>query len=108
MWNFLKKVRSNPIYLREQGRWGEPNQYFATLMRYLPLILIVILGLSVFCGSSQLTQLVGLGDTGGILVMLLCLPNIVIQVLTWIGIVLAPALTAPSIVEEMDLSLIHI
>ncbi len=102
MWNFLRKVRSNPIYYREQGRWGEPNAYFATLMRYLPLILIVVLGLSVFCGSYQLTQFLGIGEAGGILFLLLCLPNIVIQVLTWIGIILAPALTAPSVVEEMD------
>ncbi len=102
MWNFFQKVRSNPIYLREQGRWGEPNQYFATLMRYLPLIIIVVLGVSIFCGSYQLTQLLGIGEAGGILFLLLCLPNIVIQVLTWIGIVLAPALTAPSVVEEMD------
>ncbi len=102
MWAFLRSVRTNPIYLREQGRWGEPNRYYATMMRYLPLVLLLILGLSVFCGYGQLTTLLGLGDAGGALFALICIPNIIIQMITWVGIIIAPALTAPSIVEELD------
>ena len=102
MWAFIRKIRTSPIYLREQGRWGEPNQYYATMIRYLPIVVLIVLGLSIMCGWYQLAQLFGMGELGLFLAMLLCLPNIAIQVLTWIGIILAPALTAPAVVEEMD------
>ncbi|MFK7801264.1 MAG: hypothetical protein AB8G95_06515 [Anaerolineae bacterium] len=100
MWAFLKTVRNNPIYLREQGRWGEPNQYYATLLRYLPLIILVVIALGV-CGYGQAFGVVGLSDEAGILFALICIPNILLQMLTWVGLIIAPALTAPSVVEEV-------
>ena len=100
MWAFLKTVRTNPIYLREQGRWGEPNRYYATLLRYLPLIILIVLALGV-CGYGQASSLIGISDQAGILFALVCIPNILIQMLTWIGLIIAPALTAPSVVEEV-------
>lgn len=102
MWAFIRKIKTSPIYLREQGKWGEPNPYYATLMRYLPLVLIVVLGLGVFCGSYQFSSFIGLNEWMGFIILLVCLPNIVLQALTWIGVLLAPALTAPSVVEEID------
>jgi hypothetical protein len=100
MWAFFKTVRTNPIYLREQGRWGEPNQYYATLMRYLPLIILLVLVLGV-CGYGQASALMGLSNQTGVFFALICIPNILIQILTWIGLIIAPALTAPSVVEEV-------
>lgn len=100
MWPFLKTVRTNPIYLREQGRWGEPNPYYATLLRYLPLIILVVIALGM-CGYMQASGLIGLSNQAGIVFALVCIPNILIQMLTWVGLIIAPALTAPSVVEEV-------
>lgn len=100
MWAFLKTVQTNPIYLREQGRWGEPNQYYATLLRYLPLIILIVIVLGV-CGYGQAFGVIGLSDQAGFLFALICIPNILIQMLTWVGLIIAPALTAPSVVEEV-------
>ena len=100
---FIKSLQSHPIYLREQGRWGEPNPYYAGLMRYLPLIIIAVLALGVFCGYGQFfSTLLGVGEAAGIIVLLVCMPNILIQILTWVGIIIAPALTAPAVVEEVN------
>lgn len=101
MWAFLKTIRTNPIYLREQGRWGEPNQYYATLLRYLPLVILLVIALGV-CGYGQASSLIGFSDQAGILFALVCIPNILIQMLTWIGLIISPALTAPSVVEEVQ------
>ena len=103
MWAFLRNIRSNPIYLREQGRWGEPNPYYAALMRYLPLIIIAVLALGVFCGYGQFfSTLIGVGETATAIILLVCIPNVFVQILTWVGIVIAPALTAPAVVEEVN------
>lgn len=102
MWAFIKNLQSHPIYLREQGRWGEPNQYYAALMRYLPLVIIAVLALSVFCGYGQFfSTLLGVGEAAGVIAMLICMPNVLVQILTWVGIIIAPALTAPAVVEEV-------
>ncbi|MEM8858958.1 MAG: hypothetical protein AAGD96_11595 [Chloroflexota bacterium] len=103
MWAFLKNIQSNPIYLREQGRWGEPNPYYAALMRYLPLIIIAVLALGIFCGYGQLiSPLLGIGEAASVIVLLVCIPNILVQILTWVGLIIAPALTAPAVVEEVN------
>ena len=100
MWPFLKTVRTHPIYLREQGRWGEPNRYYATLLRYLPLVILAVLALGV-CGYWQSAGLLGLSEGAGLFFALICIPNILMQMITWTGIIITPALTAPSIVEEL-------
>ncbi|MEM9775920.1 MAG: hypothetical protein AAF902_15190, partial [Chloroflexota bacterium] len=103
MWAFIRSIQSHPIYQREQGRWGEPNPYYATLMRYLPLVIIVVLALGVFCGYGQFfSTLFGVGEAAGVIILLVCIPNILIQILTWVGIIIAPALTAPAVVEEVN------
>lgn len=102
MIRFWRELKQNPIYLRETGRWGEPNPFFATLNRYSPFIILGTLLLTICsCGSNF--SAFGAGDNSQLAAfwILICLPNLMLQALTWAGIILTPALTAPAVAEEM-------
>lgn len=94
-------MRQNPIYQREKGGWGNPNKYYANLSRYSPFIVlgVIVLGVcagfnpGIFAGSNSNDALTAVW-------MLLCLPGILLTMLTLYGSILAPALTAPLISAE--------
>ena len=93
MLSFLRQIRSHPIYQREQGKWGQPSQAYQTVTKYAWLIVFAIPVLfltnsfspSMIFGSGQYTALF----------MIACLPNLAVQIITWIGLITAPALDRP-------------
>ncbi len=97
----LRAYQANPIYQREQGRWGEPNPYFSRINRNAPLIVLLVIVLGVCCGSNTFSSFFGVSDLAGGLLALACLPNVLVQMITWAGIILAPTLTAPAVVDEV-------
>lgn len=99
MFAFWTKIKQNPVYQRERGRWGEPNRFFATLNRYSPFLIIGIFVFTVCCGFNS--SLIGLDSNLTTFWAILCLPNLAMQGLMWAVVLLVPALTAPSISEEM-------
>ena len=101
MWPFLRTLKQNPIYLREQGRWGEPNSFFANINRFSPFIVLGALVLGI-CGGNNALSLAGLDSGTEWLILFVCLPNIAMQMLTWGALFMTPALTAPAISEEIQ------
>lgn len=98
---YFRRLRQNPIYLRETGRWGEPNPFFATLNRYSPFIILGTIFLSVCSCGSNFSQFADSNSNLVILWGLVCIPNLVMQALTWAGIILVPSLTAPAVSQEI-------
>ena len=102
--NLFKRWKSfsqNPIYLREKGEWGEPNPFYEKLSRYSPFVVIGALLLGA-CGSFSNPALLSGNDDFLAFWCLLCLPAVLFTALTWFGVMMAPALTAPSISMERD------
>ena len=96
-----KSLGQNPIYLREKGEWGEPNPFYEKLSRYSPFVVIGALLLGVCGGFSNPALLSGNDGLLGFW-CLLCLPAMLFTALTWFGVLMAPALTAPSISMERN------
>jgi ABC-type transport system involved in multi-copper enzyme maturation permease subunit len=94
-------LAQNPIYLREKGEWGEPNPFYEKLSRYSPFVVIGALLLGV-CGALSNPALLSGNAAFTVFWCLLCLPAILFTALTWFGVLMAPALTAPSISMERD------
>lgn len=99
MFAFLRQIRAHPIYQRETGKWGQPNPAYQTVTKYAWLIVFAIPVLFL-TNSLSPTNLFGSGEFA-FLFVLACLPNLALQVITWIGLIAAPAMTAPSIVGEI-------
>ena len=100
--NFItwwRKLPQNPIYLREKGEWGEPNPFYEKLSRYSPFVVMGALALGGCGGISNPTIWAG-DDEFLIYWCLLCLPAILFTALTWFGVLMAPAVTAPTISLE--------
>ena len=97
---FIFTLRQNPIYLREQGHWGEPNSIYANINRYSPFVIMGALVLGV-CGGNNFLSTIGMNSGTEWLILLLCIPNAFMQMLTWGGLFMVPALTAPSVSEEI-------
>ncbi len=97
----LKTLRQNPIYQRERGGWGNPNRYYANLSRYSPFIVLAVIVLGV-CAGFNPGVFAGLGENDALAAVwvLLCLPGLLLTMLTLYGSFLAPALTAPLISAE--------
>lgn len=97
----LRGLRTNPIYLRERGQWGRPNPFYDRFRSYSPLIILgaIILG---FC--SAVTSPLLYSDNSAMLGLycLICIPNALVAVLTLYGVLMAPALTVPSILMERN------
>lgn len=100
-WTFFKSLKQNPVYLREKGSWGRPNPFYETLRRYSPFLVLgaIVLGL---CGGISNPLLVAADSEFFFFYCLLCLPGVLLSMLTTFGMFMAPALTAPSISLEMD------
>ena len=96
---WYRALPSNPVYRRERGDWGQPNSLYRAVTRYSPF---VVLGALVFgaCGSYSNIALFNNVDAIFMVYCLLCLPGMVLSMLTLYGSIMAPALTAPSINVE--------
>lgn len=98
-WRWWRALPQNPIYQREKGGWGQPNPIFTALNRFSPFIVLGALVLGACTGFASPALLTD-GDQFAIFWYLLCLPGILLTMITLIASFLAPALTAPSISME--------
>lgn len=101
LFDWWRALKAHPVYLRERGQWGKSNPYYETLRRFSPL---VILGVLLFgaCGGSASPTLLAGGDELAIFWCMLCLPGILLSALTLFGLLMVPALTAPTISLERN------
>ncbi len=97
----LKTLQQNPIYQRERGGWGSSNRYYANLSRYSPFIILAVIILGI-CSALNPAIYTGIeaADTLAAVWVLLCLPGLLLTMLTLYGSLMAPALTAPLISAE--------
>lgn len=96
---WLRALPNNPIYRREKGEWGQANPYYAALTRYSPLLILGIIFLG-FCGGISNTSLfVGNEDLLAVY-CLICIPGILIAIVSLYGTLMAPVVTAPLISME--------
>jgi hypothetical protein len=100
-WVWVRTLRQNPVYLREKGTWGNPNPFYTRLRQYSPFLIIGAIVLGICAGTSNPALLSGNEDLL-IFWCVLCLPGVLLSMLTIFGTFMAPALTAPSISLEMD------
>ena len=100
-WRRWRDLPQNPIYLREKGAYGNPNPFYDHLRRYSPFVVLGALFLAICAGYANPALLLD-DDRFLLLWCLICLPNMALTCLTWIGVIMAPALTAPSITLELS------
>ncbi|MBK8933828.1 MAG: hypothetical protein IPM76_16235 [Chloroflexi bacterium] len=98
-WRWWQALRANPVYLREKGTWGNPNPFYAQLMRYSPFMVIGAVLLGVCAGSTNTTLFSGNEDLFAA-ACFLCLPGFLLTAVSLYAQFLAPALTAPTISQE--------
>ena len=101
LYHWLRTLPQNPIYQREKGGWGTPNPFFENMRRYSPFI-VMGLGLFGFCAGSGNSSAFAGNEALFAIYCLLCIPGIIINIMTLAGLFLAPALTAPSICTEVE------
>lgn len=100
-WRWARALPQNPIYLREKGTWGKPNPFFDNLIRFSPFIIIGSISLG-FCAGFGNPVIFANNEDLFTLWCLICLPGILLFMLTFFGVLMAPALTAPMISLERD------
>lgn len=100
-WRWVRNLRQNPIYLREKGQWGKPNPFYDNLLRFSPFVVLGGISLG-FCGGFSNPAFFGDNDELFAIWCLLCLPGMLLSMMTIFGSLLAPALTAPMISLERD------
>ena len=101
-WHWLRNIQQNPVYMREKGAWGNPNPFYETMRRYSPFVIMgaIVLGL---CAGSSSNAVLFAGDEDLLVFWcLLCLPGMLLSMVTIFATFMAPALTAPAISMEMD------
>ena len=101
LYHWLRTLPQNPIYQREKGGWGTPNPFFVNMRRYSPFI-VMGLGMVGFCAGSGNSSVFAGNDALLAIYCFLCIPGIVVNIMTLAGLFLAPALTAPSICTEVE------
>ncbi len=101
-WHWLRTIKQNPVYMREKGTWGSPNPFYETLSRYSPFLVMGAIVLGLCAGGSSNTALFAGNDELMIFWCLLCLPGMLLSMVTIFASVMAPALTAPAISMELD------
>lgn len=100
-WRWYRALPDNPIYLREKGTWGKPNPFFDNLMRFSPFVILGAIALG-FCGGFGNSAFFEGNDDLFAVWCLVCLPGVLLSMLTIFGSLMAPALTAPMISLERD------
>lgn len=98
-WRWWRTLSDNPIYQRELDTWGSANPFYASLRRYLPLLILLGLVLGV-CTTVSSPTLFANNELMSTVYCLLCLPGMAINFVTIYGLFTAPALTAPMISAE--------
>jgi len=100
-WRWWRALLQNPVYQRERGGWGKPNQFYDNLSRFSPF---VVLGAIVFglCAGGSNPALFAGNDALIAFYCFLCLPGILLNGVTMFGMLMAPALTAPTISMELN------
>ncbi len=101
LYHWLRTLPENPIYQREKGGWGTPNPFFEGVRRYSPFIVMGV-GLLGLCAGSNNTSMFSGNDELFAIYCLLCIPGIIVNMMTLGGSFLSPALTAPSISQELN------
>ncbi|MCA9927172.1 MAG: hypothetical protein KC419_01790 [Anaerolineales bacterium] len=101
-WHWLRTIRDNPVYRREKGEWGSPNPFYEKLTRYSPFLVIGAIVLGLCAGSTSNTALLAGNDELFVFWCLLCLPGMLLSMLTIFATFMAPALTAPAVSLEID------
>jgi hypothetical protein len=96
-----RELKNHPVYQRERGGWGKPNRFYDSLSRYSPFVVMGAILFGVCAGSSNPALLAG-NDALIAFWCLLCLPGMVLNGVTLFGMLMAPALTAPTISMELD------
>ncbi len=96
---WLRALPNNPIYRREKGEWGQANPYYATLMRYSPLLILGAIFLG-FCGGAANPSLFADNEDLLAVYCLICIPSILITIVSLYGTLMAPVVTAPLISME--------
>lgn len=102
-WRWVRVLPQNPVYLRERGSWGNPNPFFDNLKRFSPFVILGTISLGL-CAGYNPSLLIGLENNDALVLVwcLVCLPGILLSMLTIFGSLMAPALTAPAISMEQD------
>lgn len=95
------ELTNSPVYRRERGGWGKPNQFYENLSRFSPFIILGAIIFGICAGFSNPALLSG-NDAIFAFYCLLCLPGILLNGVTMFGMLMAPALTAPTISMELD------
>ncbi len=100
-WRWYRNLSDNPVYLREKGQWGKPNPFYDNLIRFSPFVVLGGISLG-FCTGFSNPAFFGNNDDLFAVWCLLCLPSMLLSMVTIFGSLLAPALTAPMISLERD------
>lgn len=102
-WQKWRDLKQHPVYLREQGHWGEPNPFFTRINRYWPFIAMAAIVLGACGGASSIFNFFGTDNEELIaLYCLICFPSALLAMITLYGTFMAPALTAPMISLEQS------
>lgn len=102
-WRWVRDLPQNPIYLRERGSWGNPNPFFDNLKRFSPFVILGTISLGL-CAGYNPSLMTGF-ENDDVLVLvwcLVCLPGILLSMLTIFASLMVPTLTAPAISMEQD------
>ncbi|MCB8951903.1 MAG: hypothetical protein H6650_07815 [Ardenticatenales bacterium] len=102
LWRWLRDLRHNPIYRRQRGDWGRPNPLFDQASRFAPFIFLGALIIGACGGWLNPALFSSQSSRDAFLACIVCLPAIMLNVLTWYGVIMAPALTAPAIGMEIN------
>lgn len=96
----MAAIRANPVYVREKGGWGQPNPFYAYVMRYSPFVVIGAILFGV-CAGSVNPALFNSGNEGFLAATcFICLPGFLLTAVTLYAQFMVPALTAPTISLE--------
>ncbi len=102
MFHFFRTLRHNPIYLREHGRWGQPNRFFSTLSRYSPFVFMGAFVVGICSTSYGFPLLMGLNSDIIGYWLIVCLPTFAVQIMLLGALVTVPTLTTPLVSTEME------
>lgn len=94
---WFRALKRNPIYRREAGEIGEPNPFYDNLNDYSMYVIGGAMLLGLCAGGSNRIPLMGISDELILAWILLCVPGMIVSMMTIYATVMVPAITAPSI-----------
>ncbi len=99
---FFRTLKNNPIYRREAGYIGEPNPFYVSLRKRTAVFVFVALVMGACGGLTNRSYLYGVDTVLSLVSALVCIPGVLISILTLYGVMMAPALTAPTLSIEQE------